>query len=312
MKTCLHKNVYTNVHGSFIYNSPQNGNNLNVYRLMNGQTKCDASIPGNTAATQADPDPLCRILCDPVHMRHIQHANPWSKSAPRKVRSTFCKENSCLYLPITHSWLLSGLSSLRPPRLTALTSWLPTPQLFSPPCHPCCLAQQSPSSTNHSLKRSPPVPSPELVSQLHLLLLFRPINENYSSISIPSFELLLSVCFPFPNERTPPPPSTSISAHLRQIFIISPKKDLTTGFWTLPRPQNPNFDGNLRIPPLLCLQKPCLIMPGNLHNGHFLSESQHPPSSHAQMDGCRSLLIGLPDSNLPCPSPQLNFLKIQD
>lgn len=132
MKTCLHKNVYTNVHGSFIYNSPQNGNNLNVYRLMNGQTKCDASIPGNTAATRADPDTLCRILCDPVHMRHVQHANPWSKSAPRKVRSTFCKENSCLYLPITHSWLLSGLSSLRPPRPTALTSWLPTPQLFSP------------------------------------------------------------------------------------------------------------------------------------------------------------------------------------
>lgn len=44
---CSHKNLCTNVHDRFIYNS-QTENKLDILPLVNIETKCSISIPWNT------------------------------------------------------------------------------------------------------------------------------------------------------------------------------------------------------------------------------------------------------------------------
>lgn len=42
--TCLHENIYINIHKSLIHNRQESGHSTNAYQQMNEWTKCDSSI----------------------------------------------------------------------------------------------------------------------------------------------------------------------------------------------------------------------------------------------------------------------------
>lgn len=71
-----------------------------------------------------------------------------------------------------------------------------------------------------------------------------------------------------------------------------------------------SLDRNLRIPRLLCLQRPCSVTPGHVQDGHFPSEALSVSPSHSQLAAASSELVS--PTRLPSPSAQLNFLKIHD
>lgn len=55
METCPYKNVYINIHSSFIRNSQISRTNPNIHQLMNGYIKTNKILFGNKKKRSTDP-----------------------------------------------------------------------------------------------------------------------------------------------------------------------------------------------------------------------------------------------------------------
>lgn len=183
-------------------------------------------------------------------------------------------------------------------------------------------APPSPSSTNHSLKYSPSLSFYYTFLTWSGLPVLSSLTSSLNSVTTPqSPPPVLTFSWVLASDFLEDDPPRSSHQHLNFCPVKTnvyhlPKTALPAGFWTCPMPPQ-SCEGILEF--YLCSAfrvrrslRPRPIMSTILHDGHFLSQHHQPLSIISHPVACSSLLTGLPDSNLPCPSPHLNFLKICD